>query len=101
MRRLIAVMLATAMGLASAPAYAQSGPDQPSGQSSHHVSSQVSDHVKGQQATGTDAFGQAPPTLTDQQLLIGGLALGGLGGIIAIVANQKKNNNNNSGPVSP
>jgi hypothetical protein len=98
MRRVIAVILAGAMGLAAVPAFAQQSTNSQPGQNGDQTNNpQYVDN------SGLNALGQAPPPndLTNNQLLIGGLALGGLGGIIAIAVSQSNNNNNNNNPVSP
>jgi hypothetical protein len=96
MKRVIALVLAGAMSLAAVPAFAQQSTNSQTGQNGDQTTNPQ--HVD---STGLNALGQAPPPngFTNNQLLIGGLALGGLGGIIALVVSNNNNNNNN--PVSP
>ena len=91
MKRFIALGVAGALTLAGMPAFAQQGTNQQPGQNQ----ATNPQHVD---ASGLGTLDQAPPPGTDNTtlLLIGGLALGAAGGIIALTVHHSDNN-----PVSP
>lgn len=87
MHRVLAIILAVAMGSAAAPAFAQTNQSPPQN---------TSTDPGPQDPSGLDAYAQVPPPVDFTQLLMAGLVIGGVVTIL-VVANQ----NNNSSPASP